>query len=64
MTNKKIIQGKDIISKNEFLQLNFNAAEEMSADSKLQDDHFKIDEDLEKKLLLSCHPSVYLKAIK
>ena len=38
MTNKKVIQGKEIISKNEFLQLNFSAAEEMSADSKLQND--------------------------
>jgi cephalosporin hydroxylase len=36
MTNKKIIQGKEIISKDEFLDLNKNAADEMSQDYELQ----------------------------
>jgi len=36
MTNRKIIQGKEIISKDEFLDLNKNAADAMSQDHELQ----------------------------
>ena len=38
MTNKKVVQGKEIISKDEFVDINIKAADAMSKDQNLQND--------------------------
>ena len=38
MTNKKVVQGKEIISKDEFIDINLKAADAMSKDQNLQND--------------------------